>query len=1127
MLTDPHSLPSNRLVPGPVQVALATAAAELRIARRTIRTWVFAALAVAVGLFVYHTWSIQHLQMGNVTHPRFALPGFGMLVLWVLIAGIVFLAFDIPGRDARERVGEVLDSRPPSNIAILAGRLLAVALAAWLPLAMLAVLLQAGGLVIDHLDARAGVSAEPVSLATFMFVDVPVALLFWGALVVLLAAALRNRLVVAVVALGLLAAHAWAVLNTPLYLLPIVSGVANLGLPGSEILPRTVSGADLVQRLSVLVLAAGLLATAAAMLPRRDAPSRMPRLGAGVSLLVLGAAGIGGLVWFVEAERSERVAWADAHESALEAPRPDVERLSGTIDVDPEHQLEIDVFLDLRTPETAYDELRFSLNPAMTVDSVRVDGGEAPFRHELGILAVTPPAGLARGAPAQLSIRASGVPDPRFGYLDSSVWALDETLLGMPIALRGDVASIFDRRYVALTPAVAWLPMSGANFAIDDPSRRVPDFQDIDVLVRIPDGWRAAGPGSIEADGGVRFRPGVPLPQFPLFVVPFERRALTKGGIEYELLIHPGHLAGVEYFSEAERQEPTLEYVKQRLQFQSESLLPYPHTVFSVVEVPGQLRRSGGGRIMDTVQALPGVQMLPEHGFPTRRFAAESPFRAVSDEMWLQQQLYSMETGPHRVPAVAGRSRNMGSYLTSASGNGAIAANYLFESLTSFIGFERRTVAPAHWLQVGLAPGLALSDRVLNRLMGTATFSFGWYQFFGMSLENRSAEFSFTGVDATATTEGVDILIHKGNLISLSILGLMGRTKVADFVALLHERHGGGTFTVDEFIAAMSETDPAMAPYIGHFMREGSLPGLLVSDVRAFRLPDDDSGTPRYQTAVHVRNGESAPGVAYMIVREAATDGFGLFHHSPFVHVPGNSSREIGVLTNAPPTDVRLETFLSQNARVTRLVLPRVDPETIVPEEPFLGARLSTWRPPDLGIVVDDLDAGYSYVSPPRRGFRLAFGPEDDNAEMPEYNYLVPAPGWHRHGDPQTISWGRYRRTLTRIVAGTGEGRATFVTELPLPGTWRLYYHLPGASAIGQHDSYLGDDFGTYNLEVVAGDLRMPVAYDARMAVPGWNDIGTFELPAGPVSVTVSDATDGQVVVADAVRWQAVNDPER
>ena len=65
---------------------------------------------------------------------------------------------------------------------------------------------------------------------------------------------------------------------------------------------------DLVQRLSVLVLAAGLLATAAAALPRRDATTRTRGMGAGVALLVLGGAGIGGLVWFVEAERAERVA---------------------------------------------------------------------------------------------------------------------------------------------------------------------------------------------------------------------------------------------------------------------------------------------------------------------------------------------------------------------------------------------------------------------------------------------------------------------------------------------------------------------------------------------------------------------------------------------------------------------------------------------------------------------------------------------------------------------------------------------------------------------------------------------------------------------------------------------------
>lgn len=1135
MLRRGDSHPSNGVAPGAFNVALAAAAAELRVARRTVRTWVFAALAIGVGLLVYHYWSVLHTQMQIVmAAPRFALPGFGILVLWVLVAGTVFLAFDIPGRDARERVAAVLDSRPPSNVALLTGRLLAVALAAWLPLLVLAGLLQIGGLVFDHLDARLGVPAEPVSLATFLFVDAPVVLLLWGALVVLLAAVLRNRLLVALVALGLLAVHVWAVLNTPLYLLPIASGVANLGLPGSEILPRTASGVDLVQRLSVLVLGAGMLATAAAALPRRDATSRTPGLCSGAALLVTGAAGIGALVWFVEAERSERVAWAEAHETALDAPRADVERISGTVDVDPDRQLEIDVVLDLRTPESAFHELRFSLNPSMAVETVRLDGDDVPFSHELGILAVVPPAGLASGASAQLAVRASGVPDPRFGYLDSSVRALDESLLGMPIALRGDLASIFHPRFVALTPAVAWLPMSGANFAIDDPSRHAPDFHNIDLRVRIPDGWHAAGPGRVDDDDGVRFRPGLPLAQFPLLAVPFERRALTVGDIEYELLMHPRHVGNAEYFLEEDRAEATLGHVEQRLQLRSGPWFPYPHAVLSVVEVPGQLRRYGGGRIMDTIQALPGIQMLPEHGFPTRRLAAEPRFQGMADEMWLLQQHFSAELrGPHNVPPSAGIPRNVGPYVTSASGDGAIAANYLFESLTTWLGDGRRTVAPAHWLQIGLAPGLPLSASVLNRLMGTATFSFGWYEFFGMSLENKSAEFSFTGVDATATTEGVDILVHKGNLIALAVQGLMGRTKVAEFVALMRDRHGGGTFTVDDFVAAMSEADPAMAPYIGHFMREDTLPGFQVSDIRVVRLPDDENGAPRYQVAVHVRNDQPVPGVVGLGARETRPDGFGgMFRWGQFVHVPGNTALELGVVIEAPPADVRLETYLSRNARVMRLSPPRVDTESIVAEEPLIGVRPSDWQPVDLGVVVDDLDPGYAYVSPPPKGIRLGFEPGDDDAEMPEFNYLVPAPGWHRQGDPLTMSWGRYRRTLTRILAGTGDGEATFATELPSAGAWRLYYHLPGASASEGHHWRTGgwnpgDEFGTYNLEIVAGDLRIPVAYDAGMAVPGWNDIGTFTVPAGPVSVTVSDATDGRVIVADAVRWQLANGPKR
>ena len=70
----------------------------------------------------------------------------------------------------------------------------------------------------------------------------------------------------------------------------------------------------------------------------------------------------------------------------------------------------------------------------------------------------------------------------------------------------------------------------------------------------------------------------------------------------------------------------------------------------------------------------------------------------------------------------------------------------------------------------------------------------------------------------------------------------------------------------------------------------------------------------------------------------------------------------------------------------------------------------------------------------------------------------------------------------------------------------------------------MDDNFGTYNLRIVAGEHARPVPFDARVAVPGWNAIGTYDLPAGPVGVEVSDATDGDIVVADAIRWQNATD---
>ena len=1148
---------------GPLRGLLGVCATELRSARRMARTWLFAALALAAGAALYHSFGVNHFYNDTVA-PRFAMPGIGLMTLWVLLVGVVFVVFDGRSRDEGAQVVEALDARPVSNVAMLAGRLLAAGIVVWLPLVVLAAGLQISGMVVAQFHWLGGTPPEPISLLTFVVLDAPPALAFWGALVLALVALLRSRWAAAAVALALLGLTLVAIANTPLYLLPVLSGITHLGLIGSEILPRWPTGVEVFARLATVAFAIGLLALAASIWPCVDEVPRGPRFLLGGACIGVGAAVIAVLAGQAQATQSERNEWAQTHRALQAEPRLDIERVAGEVAIEPGRRLAIRVEVAARVPADApMDMLRFSLNPGMAVESVHLDGANVTHTHHHGLLEVKAPQPLPPNAGVVVAIKAAGIPDQRFGYLDSAVDAMAQTLLGSPMVLLGEQASLFHEEFVALTPAVRWLPVAGANFATP------PDFFALDLAVQAPPGWHVAGAGRRQDENGLRFQPTVPLPEFALIAAPFERRAMTVEDVEAELLLHPMHVGNVEYFAQqAQRQKenpkdgsdaeggmmmvttvgdvgdltisPTIlisgggtiiDKLRDRLQnwASGEHAPAYPHPVISLVEVPAQLRRYGGGWLMDNVQALPGIQLLAEHGFPTSRLTQRPRWGGFPEDRWLDYLIAQVEySGAHAISLTTGAGRNLVPFLARATGDGAAAMDYLVEWLTAWRIRGERTVAPAHWLRVGLSPRMPFLVRVLERNMASATMAFNWFLFFPMELEDASEKVSFTGFDPAFRENGADIMVHKGNLIGQSIQRLLGVQGVTRFLTLLRERHAGGLFTRQDFLAAMAEVDPAVVPFLEHVLTQPTLPGFLASDARVQRLPDDETGNPRYQIRVHVRNDEAAPGVVGVSYRT------GQFGHqwSRFAHVPGKSAVEIGVISRQPPVEVRLETYLSLNRRILRLRLPPVDSAAVVDEPPLVGSRASDWRPPDIGIVVDDLDPGFATVSPPPP-WRLGAAAETTDETLPEFRPdSGTEPRWRRQTDENAVIWGKYRRTFARIVAGKGEGKASFTAELPAPGRWRLHYHLPGASLSEGH--YLrsipgevswrpADAFGDMDIHIRAGENQassVEVPFDAAQATPGWNHLGTYDLPAGPVQVVVSDATGGDIVVADAVRWQ-------
>lgn len=1126
----------------------AVALAEMRSARRLARTWLFGALALLIGVLAYVYYAGIHGAFSGfsgsigLSNPRFLMSAIGAFLMWLFLVAMIFLAFDVRARDTRDRIAEVLDSRPLGNLTMLTGRLVGLVVVVWVPLLLMTLAMQGlGGLAVAF-DWPVGELIEPRSLLAFVFVDAPTNLVLWGSLVVLLAVALRNRLAVVLVALALCGLQLYGLYQTPAYLAPALSGFAAYSQVASDILPYFLSAADVVQRGCLLLAAAGMIALAAALHPRRDRDARALRLGAGATLLLVSALGIGALAWRAHQGTVLQASWLAHHKAHQDAPAPTLDHVAGEVTVDLDAGLELALDYTLTPPSADANTLVFSLNPGMAVRELRVAGEAATFDHAHGLLQVRVPETAKGNAQLTLSLAATGVPDAAFAYLDSAIDLARTTATeGGALSLLGTDASVFDDRYVALMPAAYWMPLPGAAVASEEAERRGRDFFTIDLRVYTPAGWLVAGPGRREgANGEFRFRPAAPVPAVGFLASRFERRAIELAGVELELLLWPAHMRNVTLFAEA---APALrERLEEMLVLAADKGFAYPYGTVTAVEIPAPLRVFGGGWRMDSVQALPGVVLLREYGFPTSRF--DIALGQVDDmedgEEKNHARLGVLETFVQNDitggDPLHGAARNFVDFQTSARGAGAVALDFVVHDLAvQLLTGSRRGFFSAHML--------GSQQELQSLIMGSiGAFVTGQSGSIGgsayMATTRQPSVWDSALADPLAELQPqanakrtLAVLWLKGPEVAQAILDGIGREQTGALLAELRRRHRGGNYTLADFNAAGAAVGADLPGLLGDWLHDAALPGYLASPVRVARLADDEQGEPRYQITVDVRNDEPVPGLVRLRYSENTEEGF-LFDSTAPTRIPARSAVELGMVAKALPEGLTLASYLSLNRRPLRLPLPDTKVET-VDAAPFTGARPSDWRPPeDPAIVVDDLDPGFSIHEDDadddaRLGGGMPWGAPDADIDqgLPVYSPLAPTFAWSRQESQD--AWGKYRRTLARVASGDGGAKAVFTASLPSTGRWRLEYHLPALrqvfASVGGGGVTAGYQptrrQGSYDMRLAAGGEERELEFDAGAGGAGWNRLGDYDLPAGEAILTVSNETTGDAVLADAIRW--------
>lgn len=1093
--------------------------------RRLVWCRVFVTIQFVIVVASYFGLAVLHYHAPNASvfsgaySPRFSVALLGEVWLWTAQIGIFFLLFDGSARDKVERVDELLSVRPISLAMRTVSKLLAVTIIVWVTL-LVSLLAVQGFAHVSRSFVAFGASAEiwwlavPLegySLAGFLLLDSLPKLLLVGALTQLLAEIFRNRVGVAVCFFMLMLLHVYWVGSRPLDIGDVFASVSRYG--NSDILPQLAEGGGgPLKTFAHLAVAIGLVLSAIAIASGVSTARSYAVLSVAFVLVAI--------LLFVElvkrgAEATQlREQWLVALREAASVSKLDLEQIGGTVTLEPGKTMMVDVELVLSVPAGGpLAPVVLSLNPGLFVEEASVDGRPASFAQAQGLVELhhTRPNNSTRRI---VALRAVGVPDERYGYLDDErPWR--QGTRSSPLLLLGTRASIFDSEYVALMPGVGWLPMPPK--ALDGGT---PDFFSMDFVVEVPPDWSvvATGDRRSTSDGRHRFVSTATVPKVALFAAPFSRSAVVVGDVEFELYMAEEHKNQVDFFERAiDVEDGLVDYAEEMLERADRLGLPYPYRQLSFVEVPAALRTYGGGWRKDTAMALPGTLLIQEHTFPVRRYDRppgrlsylEDGSSEFSDLLWTFT--FNLQGGNYHQLA-----RNLFLFQTASHGKGATAIDQLCLELTVDLMWPGRRVLDGKILSLGSFSAHQYADRGFGVSIGP---------FFENLMEgehpakenathdeprtwDRLEKVALTELPTPDDDQGIDVMLLRTRLVREAIFAHLGFSGVADVLAGLRRLHSGTTFGFDDLASALEGAGLPSALF-ADWLYGTELPAFSSSDVTV--LEGDGGEAARLHLSVHVRNEGKVPGVVRLMYDQRTGSSDWHWLDSDVAFVAAGAAVEVGLKVPELPSEVWLESFLSRNRRPTRLSLNRVHTRR-GEQDWFVGTRSSSWRNDESDVVVDDQDEGFSVD-------------RHVGSALPWYSQRLFSTGWTRQ--EQATAWGKYLRTVVRTHE---EGVATFATEL-IAGKWRLAYHLPdvGVQTWGYARRSRADQHGTYVFRVSALNDSREFALAPTQMEDGWNHLGDFELSAGTVRVSVSNGepSGDSTIYADAIRWSRLAEPHR
>lgn len=1096
-----------------------------------LRSWFFRIFGILAIVFLFF-FNLGTLIFGNGGSGNWdlkalpsAIPYVNLLVLNTVQAIIaIFLASDFLKRDKKLDTTDVIYIRSMSNGEYVAGKTIGNLLV--FTILNMIILLEA---LIFNMIAE-GVTVEWIAyLSYYLIISLPTLIFIMG-LAFFIMSILKNQAITFIVLLGYVAITIFY-LNTKYYYLFDYMAYS-IPLLNSDFIGFGNLPVILIHRgmyacfgIAFIFLTVSLLKR----LPQSPFSNKITMIPA----IIFFAAGI----WLGKVHIATFINNQNLRENmrALNDANLDTQQLkvdSYQLDVDHEgDQVKITAKLQVENPRSeAIDHFVFSLNPGLKLSEVKFNGQAVEAKRDLQLIEFSG-VKLQPWEKAELEFSYAGKPNEAACYLDIDDKTLEEPYKAFMYQIDKRYA-IVSPDFVLLTRESNWYPVAGTGFGKKSKQWMQKQFSHFDITVKTKPGLTAISQGSPEQkDGKFHFSNRHNLPQISLVIGNYAEKTDTIDGLVFSLYNHPGHDYYSKFFDPVKDTIPEL--IKEALKdFERKIDMYYPFDRFTVVEVPAQFVSYPRTFIGERDQVQPETILFPEKGLLVNEADFEGSVKRM--ERWGNRGGNQAETTPEEKKIMAFNS--FLSMFTQASARpnfNRSQGEVQIEEKANPMYFFPLFYNYAYFVQSNQWP---ITDRIFESFLNQASESgaMGWMRDMQGMTENEQAnlallDYSFDELlnDPTRLQIIDNVIQLKGQTLFSIIKRKAGDDAFSDFMFNFLRSIRFSSTTIEDFnnrIQQQFGTD--LLPFMDKWFRSKELPGYLVGNVNAVNVLDGD----RLKTMVKFRitNTESTEGIVISQFRLGGGGGgpgrfFGgggnMETISKLLYLDGHQTKDVSYLLDGTPFNITINTLTSKNIPA-ELNLPLFNIEQDNKATPYEGEKVSDTpvRIAEKGeYICDDEDSSFRYTQTPDYSLlqRLLLKEDQSKDRFIGFNTWRAPRSWR--ATTNSSFFGRYIRSAHYTRSGDGSKKATWSVAIPEEGTYEVYTYLAksrrGGPRRGNQDAE-----GEYTYTIYNNQGTEDVMVDLKTADDGWNNLGSFYFTGDSVKIELSNKSEAQVVVADAVK---------